>query len=63
VPIGSTQPVRIDVRIIAAANRDLPTEVAEGRFRADLFYRLNVFPLALRPCATGWMTLPRSPSR
>ncbi len=49
VPIGSTQPVRIDVRIIACANRDLPAEVAEGRFRADLFYRLNVFPLALRP--------------
>lgn len=49
VPIGSTQPVKIDVRIIAAANRDLPTEVAEGRFRADLFYRLNVFPLALKP--------------
>ncbi|WP_206238342.1 sigma-54 interaction domain-containing protein [Novosphingobium terrae] len=48
VPIGSTQPIKIDVRIIAAANRDLPTEVAEGRFRADLFYRLNVFPLALR---------------
>ena len=49
VPIGSTQPIKIDVRIIAAANRDLPTEVAEGRFRADLFYRLNVFPLSLRP--------------
>ena len=49
VPIGSTQAVKIDVRIIAAANRDLPTEVAEGRFRADLFYRLNVFPLALTP--------------
>ena len=49
VPIGSTQPVKVDVRIIAAANRDLPTEVAEGRFRADLFYRLNVFPLALKP--------------
>jgi two-component system response regulator FlrC len=49
VPIGSTKPVKIDVRIIAAANRDLPCEVAEGRFRADLYYRLNVFPLALRP--------------
>jgi len=49
VPIGSTQPVKVDVRVIACANRDLPTEVAEGRFRADLYYRLNVFPLALRP--------------
>ena len=49
VPIGATQAIKIDVRIIACANRDLPTEVAEGRFRADLFYRLNVFPLALRP--------------
>ncbi len=49
VPIGSTQPIKIDVRVIAAANRDLPTEVAEGRFRADLFYRLNVFPLGLKP--------------
>jgi len=48
VPIGATIPVKVDVRIIAAANRDLPTEVAEGRFRPDLFYRLNVFPLALR---------------
>ncbi len=49
VPIGATEPVKVDVRIIACANRDLPTEVAENRFRADLFYRLNVFPLALRP--------------
>jgi len=47
VPIGSTQPIKVDVRVIACANRDLPTEVAEGRFRADLYYRLNVFPLAL----------------
>ncbi len=49
VPIGATQPVKIDVRVIACANRDLPVEVEEGRFRADLFYRLNVFPLMLRP--------------
>jgi two-component system response regulator FlrC len=49
VPIGSTLPIKIHVRVIACANRDLPTEVAEGRFRADLFYRLNVFPLGLRP--------------
>jgi two-component system, response regulator FlrC len=49
VPIGSTQPIKVDVRVIACANRDLPTEVAEGRFRADLYYRLNVFPLLLRP--------------
>lgn len=49
VPIGATQPIPVDVRIIACANRDLPQEVAEGRFRADLYYRLNVFPLALRP--------------
>lgn len=48
VPIGATQPIKVDVRIIACANRDLPTEVAEGRFRPDLYYRLNVFPLALR---------------
>jgi len=49
VPIGSTKAIKVDVRVIACANRDLPTEVAEGRFRADLFYRLNVFPLALAP--------------
>lgn len=47
VPVGATTPVKIDVRIIACANRDLPVEVEEGRFRADLFYRLNVFPIAL----------------
>ncbi|WP_231730389.1 sigma-54-dependent Fis family transcriptional regulator [Novosphingobium sp. Fuku2-ISO-50] len=49
VPIGATQPIKVDVRVIACANRDLPTEVDEGRFRADLYYRLNVFPLMLRP--------------
>jgi two-component system, response regulator FlrC len=47
VPLGATQPVKVNVRVIACANRDLPLEVEEGRFRADLYYRLNVFPLML----------------
>lgn len=45
--IGGKAPVSLDVRIIAATNRDLETEVAEGQFRSDLFYRLNVFPIYL----------------
>jgi two-component system, response regulator FlrC len=47
VPLGATKPVKVDVRVIACANRDLPSEVEQGRFRADLYYRLNVFPLEL----------------
>jgi two-component system response regulator FlrC len=58
VPIGASTPVSIDVRIIACANRDLPFEVAEGRFRADLFYRLNVFPLTLAPLAQRPLDIP-----
>lgn len=49
LPIGATRPLPVDVRIIAAANRDLANEVAEGRFRADLYWRLNVLPLTLTP--------------
>ncbi|MEP9404051.1 sigma 54-interacting transcriptional regulator [Sphingomonas silueang] len=51
VPIGATQAESVDVRIVACANRDLQGEVAAGRFRADLYYRLSVFPLVTRALA------------
>jgi len=47
--VGGTQTIRTDARVIAATNRDLPASVASGRFREDLFYRLNVFPIAMPP--------------
>jgi transcriptional regulator with PAS, ATPase and Fis domain len=47
--IGSKDLTKVDVRIIAATNRNLEKEVAEGRFRLDLYYRLNVFPIVLPP--------------
>jgi transcriptional regulator with GAF, ATPase, and Fis domain len=47
--LGSNSPIRTDIRIVAATNRDLEGEVREGRFRLDLYYRLNVFPITLPP--------------
>ncbi len=48
-PVGGTKPLRVDIRIIASTNRDLDKEVEAGRFRGDLFYRLNVVHIALPP--------------
>ncbi len=47
--LGSTQPLHVNVRIIAATNRDIEREVKDGKFRRDLFYRLNVFPIVIPP--------------
>lgn len=47
--LGSSQTIKTNVRVIAATNRDLPKAIAEGSFRSDLFYRLNVFPISVPP--------------
>jgi two-component system nitrogen regulation response regulator NtrX len=48
-PVGGTQPIRVDVRVIAATNKNLEEEIQKGNFREDLFYRLNVVPFSVPP--------------
>ena len=58
IKIGDTKPTRVNVRIIAATNRELQTEAAEGKFREDLFYRLNVFIISLPPLRSRKKDIP-----
>jgi formate hydrogenlyase transcriptional activator len=59
--LGSSHTIQVDVRIIAATNRNLEEEVRKGRFREDLWYRLNIFPITVPPLRGRWTQLVGQP--